>query len=143
GALDRELRIRMAGELRRIHAETKTTVVYVTHDREEALTLSDRIAVMLDGRVEAIDTPERLYRQPSSSFVATFFGGHNLVAGKAVRPLGDGMIRVNIPVFDKEVDIVVGGDVSDELAIAVPAQAFRFADDAKPNEMRVTLKAHE
>ncbi|MCO5092178.1 ABC transporter ATP-binding protein [Bosea sp. (in: a-proteobacteria)] len=143
GALDRELRIRMAGELRRIHAETKTTVVYVTHDREEALTLSDRIAVMLDGRVEAIDTPERLYRQPSSSFVATFFGGHNLVAGKAVRPLGDGMIRVHIPVFDKEVDILAGTHVSGEIAVAVPAQAFRFAQDVKPNEMRVTLQAHE
>lgn len=143
GALDRELRIRMAGELRRIHAEAKTTVVYVTHDREEALTLSDRIAVMLDGRVEAVDTPERLYRQPSSSFVATFFGGHNLVAGKLVGPAGDGLVRVSIPVFGTEVDIAAGGEVGDELAVAVPAQAFRFADDAKPNEMRVTLKAHE
>jgi len=143
GALDRELRIRMAGELRRIHAETRTTVVYVTHDREEALTLSDRIAVMLDGRVEATDTPERLYRQPTSSFVASFFGGHNIVAGKFVGPVGKGLIRVRIPVFDKEVDIVAGGDVSENLAVAVPAQAFRFADDAKPNEMRVTLQAHE
>lgn len=143
GALDRELRIRMAGELRRIHAETKTTVVYVTHDREEALTLSDRIAVMLDGRMEAIDTPERLYRQPSSSFVATFFGGHNLVTGKVVRPAGEGRVRVNIPVFDKEVDILAGAEVSGDVAVAVPAQAFRFAEDVKPNEMRVTLQAHE
>ncbi|HTV69231.1 MAG TPA: ABC transporter ATP-binding protein [Rhizobiaceae bacterium] len=143
GALDRELRIRMAGELRRIHAEAKTTVVYVTHDREEALTLSDRIAVMLDGRVEAIDTPERLYRRPSSSFVATFFGGHNLVAGKLVRSVGEGLVRVNVPVFGTEIDITAGGDVYDDLAVAVPAQAFRFADEVKPNEMRVTLKAHE
>jgi ABC-type spermidine/putrescine transport systems, ATPase components len=143
GALDRELRIRMAGELRRIHAETKTTVVYVTHDREEALTLSDRIAVMLDGRVEAIDTPERLYRQPSSSFVATFFGGHNLVSGTVVSQLGGGKVRVNVPVFGKEVDIVAGADVSGDIAVAVPAQAFRFADEVKPDEMRVTVQAHE
>lgn len=143
GALDRELRIRMAGELRRIHAEAKTTVVYVTHDREEALTLSDRIAVMLDGRIEAIDTPERLYRQPSSSFVATFFGGHNLVSGKLMDTAGDGRVRVSIPVFNSEAEIAAGGEVHGDLAIAVPAQAFRFADDVRPNEMRVTLRAHE
>lgn len=53
------------------------------------------------------------------------------------------MIRVNIPVFDKEVDILAGADVSGDLAVAVPAQAFRFAQDVKPNEMRVTLQAHE
>lgn len=143
GALDRELRIRMAGELRRIHAEAKTTVVYVTHDREEALTLSDRIAVMLDGRIEAIDTPERLYRQPSSSFVATFFGGHNLVSGKLMGTAGDGRVRVSIPVFNTEAEIAAGGEVHGDLAIAVPAQAFRFANDVRPNEMRVTLRAHE
>lgn len=143
GALDRELRIRMAGELRRIHAETRTTVVYVTHDREEALTLSDRITVMLDGRIEATDTPERLYRRPISSFVATFFGGHNIIAGELVRSVGEGNVRVRIPVFDQEVDIAAGGDVSEELAVAVPAQAFRFADELKQNEVRVTLNAHE
>lgn len=143
GALDRELRIRMAGELRRIHAETKTTVVYVTHDREEALTLSDRITVMLDGKIEATETPERLYRRPSSSFVATFFGGHNIVDGELVRPVGERRVRVRIPVFDKEVDIAVGGDVSEQLAVAVPAQAFRFADELKQNELRVSLQAHE
>ncbi len=143
GALDRELRIRMAGELRRIHAETKTTVVYVTHDREEALTLSDRITVMLDGKIEATDTPERLYRRPGSSFVATFFGGHNVVAGELVRPVGEGMVRVRIPVFDQELDIVAGGDVSENLVVAVPAQAFRFVDELRQNEMRVSLDAHE
>ncbi len=143
GALDREMRIRMAGELRRIHAEAKTTVVYVTHDREEALTLSDRIAVMLDGRVEAVDTPERLYRLPGSSFVATFFGGHNLVPGTFVRKLGEGQARVAIPAFGCEVDIAAAVDLTGEAAVAVPAQAFKFASDPAPSELRLTLQARE
>ena len=79
GALDRELRIRMAGELRRLHSELGTTVVYVTHDREEALTLSDRIAILRDGELDSLDTPEALFARPNSSFAASFFGGHNLV----------------------------------------------------------------
>lgn len=82
GALDRELRIRMAGELRRIHRELGTTVVYVTHDREEALTLSDRVAIMHHGLMEDIDSPAGLYRRPRSSFVARFFGGHNLLPAR-------------------------------------------------------------
>lgn len=79
GALDRELRIRMAGELRRIHNDLGTTFVYVTHDREEALTLSDRICIMHEGIVEAVGTPQELFDAPPSAFAASFFGGHNVI----------------------------------------------------------------
>jgi putative spermidine/putrescine transport system ATP-binding protein len=84
GALDRELRLRMAGELRRIHSELKATMLYVTHDREEALTLSDRVAILREGELEAIDTPYNLYRRPESSFVASFFAGHNLLHARVI-----------------------------------------------------------
>jgi putative spermidine/putrescine transport system ATP-binding protein len=79
GALDRELRVRMTGELRRIQQELNTTLVYVTHDRDEALTLSDRIAILRDGLIEGQGTPQELYDHPESRFVATFFGWHNIV----------------------------------------------------------------
>jgi putative spermidine/putrescine transport system ATP-binding protein len=79
GALDKALRLEMGEEIRRIHRETATTVIYVTHDQEEALALSDRVAIMRHGRVVAHGTPEDLYRRPPSPFVATFFGGCNLL----------------------------------------------------------------
>jgi putative spermidine/putrescine transport system ATP-binding protein len=79
GALDRELRMQMAGEIRRIHRELKTTVLYVTHDQEEALALSDRIGVMHGGRLLAVDSPRSLYERPTSLFVARFLARCNIV----------------------------------------------------------------
>ncbi len=78
GALDKALRLEMGEEIRRIHRETATTVIYVTHDQEEALALSDWVAIMRHGRLVAHGTPEELYRRPPSEFVATFFGGCDL-----------------------------------------------------------------
>ncbi len=77
GALDLKLRREMQLELKRIQKSTETTFVYVTHDQEEALTMSDRIAVMADGRVEQLADPKTLYEQPRTSFVADFIGTSN------------------------------------------------------------------
>jgi ABC-type Fe3+/spermidine/putrescine transport system ATPase subunit len=74
GALDLKLRRQLQNELRRIHRETGTTFLFVTHDQEEALHLSDRIAVMRGGRVEQLADPETVYLRPSSAFVADFIG---------------------------------------------------------------------
>jgi spermidine/putrescine transport system ATP-binding protein len=79
GALDLKLRQAMQLELKRIQREVGITFVYVTHDQEEALTMSDRIAVMNDGHVEQIGTPEEIYGAPRSVFVAGFIGVANLV----------------------------------------------------------------
>ena len=79
GALDLQLRKQMQAELRRIHQKTGTTFLYVTHDQEEALTMSDRIAVMQDGRVEQMADPRTLYERPTSAFVADFIGTSNLL----------------------------------------------------------------
>ena len=79
GALDLQLRKQMQTELRRIHQQTATTFLYVTHDQEEALTMSDRIAVMHDGRVEQLAEPRALYERPTSAFVADFIGTSNLM----------------------------------------------------------------
>jgi len=81
GALDLKLRKQLQLELKRIQQEVGITFVYVTHDQEEALTLSDRIAVMRAGRVEQLGTPEELYDRPATRFVADFIGTTNLLDG--------------------------------------------------------------
>ncbi len=82
GALDLKLRKEMQVELSNLHRELGLTFVMVTHDQEEALSLSDRIAVMNQGKVEQIDTPNRIYEQPQTPFVADFIGDTNLFSGK-------------------------------------------------------------
>ena len=81
GALDLKLRRQLQVELKRIQSEVGITFVYVTHDQEEALTMSDRIAVMNAGRVEQLGTPEELYERPATRFVADFIGTTNLLRG--------------------------------------------------------------
>src|SRR5439155_795575 len=81
GAFDLKVRRRMQQELKRIHREVGVTFVYVTHDQEEALTMSDRIAVMNHGRIEQLDTPAGVYERPATRFVAGFIGLTNLLRG--------------------------------------------------------------
>ncbi len=88
-ALDLKLRQRMAIELDRIHDEVGITFLFVTHDQGEAMSLSDRIAVMKEGRIEQIGTPAEVYEAPRSSFVAAFIGDTNFLAG-AVSEVVDG-----------------------------------------------------
>jgi putative spermidine/putrescine transport system ATP-binding protein len=87
GALDLKLRIQMQVELKAIQAEVGITFVFVTHDQEEALTMSDRIAVMRDGRIEQLGTPAEVYERPTTPFVAGFVGTSNLLEGEAAEAL--------------------------------------------------------
>ena len=80
GALDLKLRKRMQFELKRLHGELGITFIYVTHDQEEALAMSDRIAVMRQGRIVQLGSGEEIYQRPNSSYVADFIGEANLIA---------------------------------------------------------------
>jgi putative spermidine/putrescine transport system ATP-binding protein len=84
GALDKKLREQMQLEIKRVHRERRISVLYVTHDQEEALTMSDRIAVFNNGRIEQVGTPAELYERPASRFVAGFIGETNFFAGSVV-----------------------------------------------------------
>ncbi len=95
GALDLKLRKQLQVELKRVQIEVGITFVYVTHDQEEALTMSDRIAVMHRGRVEQLGTPEELYERPATRFVADFIGTTNLLAG-TVEATEPGTVRVRL-----------------------------------------------
>ena len=82
GALDKNLRESMQYEIKHIHESIGVTVVYVTHDQSEALTMSNRIAVFNDGKIQQISSPDVLYEKPNSSFVAQFIGENNQLKGK-------------------------------------------------------------
>src|SRR6187401_3477061 len=87
GALDLKLRREMQVELKEIQREVGITFVFVTHDQEEALTMSDRIAVFNEGRIQQVATPVELYEAPASAFVAGFVGTSNLIQGDVARKL--------------------------------------------------------
>jgi putative spermidine/putrescine transport system ATP-binding protein len=82
GALDKKLREQMQYEIKHIHERIGITVVYVTHDQSEALTMSNRIAVFNDGKIQQISTPDVLYEKPDNAFVAQFIGENNQIKGK-------------------------------------------------------------
>lgn len=102
GALDLKLRKQMQIELKRLQKKLGITFIYVTHDQEEALTMSDRIAVMHDGIIEQLDVPTEIYEHPKTKFVAGFIGESNIFDGRVTDVNGDlltvkteaGMIRV-------------------------------------------------
>jgi spermidine/putrescine ABC transporter ATP-binding subunit len=92
GALDKQLRENLQLEMRRLHADLGITFIYVTHDQEEALTMSDRIAVMNEGKVAQIGSPEDLYDRPTSPFVAGFIGESNFLPAVVRSMEGDAVV---------------------------------------------------
>jgi putative spermidine/putrescine transport system ATP-binding protein len=96
GALDKKLRAHMQLELKRIQRHLHVTVLYVTHDQDEALTMSDRVAVMRAGRTEQVGTPAELYESPVSPFVADFVGESNFLDGVVVSRSPDGRAVVRV-----------------------------------------------
>ena len=96
GALDLKLRKQMQLELKRIQTEVGITFIYVTHDQEEAMTMSDRIAVMRRGRIEQLGPPEELYERPATEFVAGFLGVSNLLDAK-VGNRRDALVELELP----------------------------------------------
>src|SRR5260370_1820544 len=89
GALDKKLREHMQIELKQIHEMLGVTIVYVTHDQSEALTMSDRVAVFDKGAIVQIGTPDGLYKEPATAFVAGFIGENNALDGTVERVDGD------------------------------------------------------
>ncbi|MET3970620.1 spermidine/putrescine ABC transporter ATP-binding subunit [Bradyrhizobium sp. S3.9.1] len=101
GALDKKLREELQIEIKTLHASLGVTIIYVTHDQEEALTMSDRIAVMDKGHVQQLGSPVSLYHEPSSSFVADFIGKMNFLNG------------VVIGLDERRIEIAVSGQIFD------------------------------
>ena len=92
--LDAKLRVEMRNAIKRIQQQIGITTVYVTHDQEEALAVSDRIAVMSGGVIQQIDTPKRIYQRPSNTFVATFIGQSNILDGQVIKNNSEEGIKI-------------------------------------------------
>ena len=106
-ALDLKMRHDMQIELKELHDQLGITFIYVTHDQEEALTLSDRVVVMSEGKIQQIGTPTDIYNEPQNCFVADFIGESNIITGFMIK---DKRVRI----MDKEFDCIDGGFDKDE-----------------------------
>ncbi|HLJ58285.1 MAG TPA: ABC transporter ATP-binding protein [bacterium] len=131
GALDLKLRVQMQQELKRIQVHVGTTFVYVTHDQSEALTMSDRIAIMHEGRVLQVDSPRDLYNHPRTQFVALFVGDTNLLHGR-VRDTARGGVTVDVG------PILVHAQPTEEIAagavhLSVRHERVRIAPSLPPD----------
>ena len=136
GALDRSLREQMKAEIRRLHRELGITVLYVTHDQEEALTLSDRIALMHNGRIVQLGSATDLYERPNSSFVASFIGESTLIEGTAegdvLRPRAAPSLRLR----------GTGSVTSGASAVMVlrPEKLVLLPSQSSPSDLRGTVQ---
>ena len=135
-ALDARLRERLRGKVREIQRELDITTVYVTHDQEEALSISDRVAVMHDGRVEQVGTPEEVYREPASRFVAEFVGDNNVLDGTA-SPLETEGSSVSVGPASFDVAERASGTVS----VGLRPEALSFGSGG--NELDVVVERSE
>jgi putative spermidine/putrescine transport system ATP-binding protein len=143
GALDKQLREHMQIELKELHRQLGVTFVYVTHDQGEALTMSDRIAVMNAGRVEQLGTPREVYETPSTRFVADFIGTSNIITVKADRIDGgdavmavDDKQRVVVPLRD-------GPAAAGELTVTVRPEKMNVGRELPEADCRVTGTVRE
>ncbi len=136
GALDKKLREQMQFEITRLHQQLGFTVIYVTHDQTEALTMSDRIAVFNDGVVQQCATPDELYERPGNAFVADFIGENNMVPGKVVA-VEDRAVRVSISGEQTVVTQVADtSEIGSACIVSVrPEKIFLDAGDPHENEI--------
>ena len=128
GALDKQLREHMQFEIKHIHERLGVTVVYVTHDQGEALTMSDRIAVFNDGRIQQLAPPEDLYERPENGFVAQFIGENNTLEG-TVETIGEGNCTVRLG----------DGSVIDALPVNVSRAGERTLLSIRPERAEFNL----
>ncbi|MFC7046038.1 ABC transporter ATP-binding protein [Halobacteriaceae archaeon GCM10025711] len=126
GALDLQLRQNMQIELKNLQQELGTTFIYVTHDQEEALTMSDKIVVMNDGRIEQVGESAEIYEQPATEFVADFIGETNLIRGTYAER--NGTAEVTSDGFSFEVQPEAGA--SDDVSFAVRPEKIHIRADA-------------
>jgi putative spermidine/putrescine transport system ATP-binding protein len=126
GALDKQLREQMQYELKHIHENVGVTIVYVTHDQSEALTMSNRIAVFNDGKIQQVATPATLYEEPENAFVAQFIGENNRLLGKVVE-VKNSTCKVDID----------GGGMVEALAINIGPVGSRTTLSLRPESVKI------
>ena len=143
-ALDKNLREAMQFELRRIQQTLGITTVLVTHDQEEALTLSDRIAVMNEGRILQVGNPREIYESPHTRFVSKFIGTANLFEGEVLEVDADGMARVPVGAEVVMIHVPNPGGVGKTLGFGLRPEKLRLlaSPEGTGNVLRVQITDH-
>lgn len=132
GALDKNLREHMQFEIKALHERIGVTVVYVTHDQTEAMTMSDRVAVFEDGRIQQLAPPRQLYEQPENRFVAQFIGENNEIEGR-ITGARDGLVEVTL----------AGGETVTALAVGTPEVGAITHLSIRPERVSIRPEASE
>ncbi|MFD2646359.1 ABC transporter ATP-binding protein [Devosia albogilva] len=137
--LDAKLRIDMRVEIRQLQRANGTTSVYVTHDQEEAFSISDRVAIMHAGRIMQLDTPEVLYQRPANAFVARFVGFENLVAMKVVARDGANVTAEADGGVQLTLSLDQFGNIPDRFVLACRADGLMVTDNQQAEGIPATL----
>jgi spermidine/putrescine transport system ATP-binding protein len=140
GALDLKLRKEMQLELKALQQQLGITFIYVTHDQEEALTMSDRIAVMSKGRVQQMGTPVEIYERPSNKFVADFIGESNFLEGK-IKSISRNEAGVFVPALNTEIagmPISEGLVNGEEVVVSIRPEKVRIAEKGSLNQNMIS-----
>lgn len=135
--LDAQLRLEMRSEIRRIVKENGLTAVYVTHDQEEALSMADRMAVMDNGHVEQIGTPQEIYREPANSYVAAFIGETNLLPGAVSGREENGNVKVHTQAGDFDGRVTTPNwtpRVGEKATVSVRPEAITVSETTKESQ---------
>jgi len=144
-SLDAKLRKYMQVELRRIHEELNLTSIYVTHDQEEAFVMSDRIALMNKGQIEQLDTPENIYENPKTEFVANFIGNSNIISSEIVQYDNDVIkltLHNNITLFAKNNNQHQNLKIGDKVKTVLREERLNISkhEDTNMNSVPVKIK---
>ena len=134
GALDKKLRDHMRLEIKHLQESLEITVIYVTHDQEEALTMSDRIAIMNEGRIVQLDNPGELYESPANLFVADFIGESNFLAGRVGETRGDKTLvetEAGLEVWVPKLEHPAAGA---EVSVAVRPEKIELLGEGNPEK---------
>lgn len=136
GALDLQLRRAMQHELKHLQKKLGITFIYITHDQEEAINMSDTIAVMNHGRFEQIGTPDEIYNHPKTSYVATFVGNANILKGVVKEPADNNNHQITITTGSGEVQVFAASEekmpqLGETVMIAVRSENIRFEENVK------------
>jgi putative spermidine/putrescine transport system ATP-binding protein len=128
-ALDAKIRVQLRAEIRTIQRKLGITTVYVTHDQEEALSISDRIVVMYEGKIEQVGSPFQIYNFPQTAFVASFVGTLNTTSAEVVDPAAN-LLRIDGVQLETAEDLK-GTRVGDKVTIAIRPERFSFVTQEK------------
>lgn len=147
GALDLQLRRAMQHELKHLQKKLGITFIYITHDQEEAINMSDTIAVMNHGRFEQIGTPDEIYNHPKTSYVATFVGNANILKGVVKEPADNNNHQITITTGSGEVQVFAASEENmpqpgETVTIAVRSENIRFEESVKNIQGNSTGNIH-